>query len=171
MSGWSEKKRCALAARRYLWHCGRRVAMKPAHNKWLHPTATVASAPFALGEPSHYECPVLRHFHRSSFIQERQELAELGRWPAARLGPFRSTRFGIGSVGRGGSVAGGEGPWVSSACSRRTGHSFVPKIRVSVVQFHPWPPFKSTLRLLQRLRSYPCARNEVLLLSQKGQTQ
>jgi len=76
MSSWSEKRGYALAARimtssrktrgedidaasGYSWHFGRGVAMKPARNKWLHPTATAASAPFASGEPSRYECPVL----------------------------------------------------------------------------------------------------------------
>ena len=79
ISGWSEKRSYELAVRimtssrktqgedidtagRYSWHFGRRVAMKPAHNKWLHATATVASAPSPLGEPSRYECLVLSAF-------------------------------------------------------------------------------------------------------------
>ena len=48
--------------------------------------------------------------------------------------------FGIGSVGRGGSVGQGETRFRSSACSGRTGLSVVLKIRVSVVRFRPWPP-------------------------------
>jgi len=67
MSGWSERRSYALAARMmtssrktgvedvdtaggYSMHFGRSFTIKPAHNKWLRPTAIVANAPFASGD-------------------------------------------------------------------------------------------------------------------------
>ena len=58
----------------------------------------------------------------------------VGRAELAALG------FGMGSVGRGGSVGRLESRCQSSTCSRRTGLSAGLKIRVSVVRFRPWPP-------------------------------
>ena len=58
----------------------------------------------------------------------------------APLGRARPPRFGIGSVGRGGSVGPSKIRSVSSACSHRAGLSELLKIRVSLVRFRPWPP-------------------------------
>ena len=91
MSGWSDKRGYALAARimtssrqargedigaagGYSWYFGHGVAMNPARNKWLHPPATAANAPFASGEPGRYEFPVLLHSCSSLVTRVGQKL-------------------------------------------------------------------------------------------------
>ena len=81
----------------------------------------------------------------ASAAQIRKQFGRDAGKPLTRMGPRRgsvagSTGFGMGSVGRGGSVGPAETRSRSSAYSRRTGLSVVLKIRVSMVRFRPWPP-------------------------------
>jgi len=64
--------------------------------------------------------------------------------PSGRSGILAS-EFGIGSVGRDGSVAQGESRSRSSAYSRRAEVSKLLKIRVSMVRFRPWPPLSNSM--------------------------
>ena len=61
----------------------------------------------------------------------------------AQLGRPVPPGFGMGSVGRGGSVGPSKTPSRSSTFSRRTGLSELVKIRVSLVRFRPWPPLSN----------------------------
>ena len=71
----------------------------------------------------------------------RNSLTRIG--APRRTPPTDPTGLGIGSVARAEPVSPGKAPCRSSACSRRLPNSAVLKIRVSGVQFPPWPPSNS----------------------------
>ena len=74
----------------------------------------------------------------------RDTLNSLARMaPAPGFGRSASTKFGMGSVGEGGSVGPAKTRSVSSAYSYRNDLLAVLKIRVSMVRFRPRPPFPS----------------------------
>jgi hypothetical protein len=76
-------------------------------------------------------------------------LARLGFSPQLAWSPRPG--FGMGSVGRGGSVGAAKTRPRPSAYSHRTGLSVVLKIRVSMVRFRPWPPSFKRTRSRRRL--------------------
>ena len=87
----------------------------------------------------------------------RPRLGRDGRIPLRFLNLVRNSvgvgpaGFGMGSVGKGGSVVAAQIRPGSSPYSRLTGLSELLKIRVSMVRFRPWPPF--LLRLSSDHRS------------------